>query len=408
MNQRTPKPSQLTWLFFYIRALILLLVFACVNTHLYAQVTFESWSDDNNDRKNEEKIIKRGIDHIYNLEFDKANTLFKKIILKYPERPIGFFYDGMVTWWKIMIDIHNEKYDDIFSKKMDIVIDKCDQKLLRDRSDYEALFYKSAALGFRGRLRANRKKWLKAASDAKDALPLVDRLKRIEADNHDVKFGLGIYNYYADAIPQKYPFLKPITLFLPKGDKQKGINQLIESSNKAKYASTEATYFLSKIYFGFEKDYRKANLYAKKLHNLYPKNTFFYEYLARTYYNKRNFKQAQNIYKQLLMDINGEKLTYNDHILRKVYFYLGKISSYNRDHKTALSYFIESDIASSKIKYDNSTFYCVHSKLEIGKMYDVIGKREKAKKYYQKVINLDDVANSHKYATKYIHKPYKR
>jgi len=32
----------------------------------------------------------------------------------------------------------------------------------------------------------------------------------------------GMYNYYADVIPKEYPFVKPLILFIPGRDKQKG------------------------------------------------------------------------------------------------------------------------------------------------------------------------------------------
>lgn len=402
------KPSTLTWLFFYTHLIGLLFINTLDTTDLNAQQKYEKWSFEKKDKHIEHQAIKKGIDYIYNLQFVKAKQLFSKIISKHPNHPVGYFYDGMVDWWKIMIDLPNEKYDEVFEKKMDLVIEKCDHILLRDRNNYEGVFYKCAALGFRGRLRANRKKWIKAAGDAKDALPLVERLKNLKTENNDVKFGLGLYNYYADAIPEKYPVLKPITVFLPKGNKQKGIQQLIYASKNATYASTEALYFLSKIYFSFEKNYLKANEFVKKLHHRYPKNTFFYEYLARTYYSKGDLIKALTLYQELLSKIENNDLVSNEYIVQKAHFFIGKIYQYKSMYHKAVYQFEKCEAISLKRDVKYITFYDAHCLLEKGKMYDMLNKREMAIKSYKQVLNKDDINSSHELAEKYLNKPYKR
>jgi tetratricopeptide (TPR) repeat protein len=370
----------------------MILFLSLVSYETSAQATYEVWTTDTENDQVEKKIIFKGIDLVYNLEFKDAKTVFQGVIQRNPEHPTGYFYDGMIIWWKIMIDMENKSYDKLFESKMQKVIDICDNILLKDRNNYDALFFKGASLGFRGRLLANRKSWIKAAADAKSSLPIVDRLKRIKENNEDVKFGLGLYNYYVGALPEKYPFLKPMTVFLPKGDKLKGINQLKEASRKAEFASTEAIYFLSKIYYTFEKDYRQAHLYAKQLHQLYPKNTFFYEYMARTAYSSGQLNESYNLYKSLLEEINTKNLKSNDHIRRKIYFYLGKIEFYKNNCKQALSYLEQSLEITTKMKRETS-YYDAYGYLEVGKMYDCLGKRKIALSYYQKVLNIENILN---------------
>ena len=58
--------------------------------------------------------------------------------------------------------------------------------------------------------------------------------------NKDVVFGVGLYNYFADYIPETYPVVKPLMLIFPKGDQFKGLTH--ESKKQlldAKYARTE-------------------------------------------------------------------------------------------------------------------------------------------------------------------------
>ena len=56
---------------------------------------------------------------------------------------------------------------------MDEVISRADRMLDRDPRNVDAMFFKGAALGFRGRLKSNRGEWFKAAMDGKKAMDYV-------------------------------------------------------------------------------------------------------------------------------------------------------------------------------------------------------------------------------------------
>ncbi|HLX11467.1 MAG TPA: hypothetical protein VKS81_01515, partial [Bacteroidota bacterium] len=191
-----------------------------------------------------EAKIHRGIQQVYNLSFDSAKVNFNEIIRQYPDHPEGYFFLGMVGWWNIMIDLDNEANDPKFLSSMERVIAICDKRLDKNDTDLAGLFFKGGALGFEGRLYANREDWLKAAGAGKSAMDLVMKADKLSPNNHDIELGLGIYNYYASVIPDQYPIVKPFMLLFPAGDKQKGIAQLYDVVHQAKYASEEGSYFL--------------------------------------------------------------------------------------------------------------------------------------------------------------------
>jgi len=177
---------------------------------------------------------RRGIDAVYNLEFEKADGEFDQLITMSPNRPIGHFLHTMVTWWRIMIDMENEQFDQEFFDALDRVVDMCDSVLDRNENDVDAMFIKGGAIGFKGRLKFHRNDYLAAANAGRKALPLVQGAMELAPGNFDVLLGAGMYNYYADVIPQEYPFLKPVLLFIPPGDKKKGIEQLKLASLKGR------------------------------------------------------------------------------------------------------------------------------------------------------------------------------
>ena len=172
-----------------------------------------------------DSLVVKGIKQIYSIKFSAAEKTFQTLTNNYPNHPAGKFFLAMIYWWKIILDASYEGYDDIFIEKLEEVIEQCDNILDKDPDNVDAMFFKGGAIGFRGRLMALRDSWLSAADNGREALPLVERAGELDPDNVDVQLGFGIYNYYADVIPEKYPVVKPLMLFIPSGDKELGIKQ---------------------------------------------------------------------------------------------------------------------------------------------------------------------------------------
>lgn len=225
----------------------------------------------------------KGISAVYNLEFPEATKEFNEMVRLRPDHPAGHFFLAMVDWEQIAIDIDNESYDDAFYDKLDQVIDVCNKRLKDNSDDVTALFFKGGAIGFRARLRANRDHWLRAANDGRLALPIIQKIRELQPDNYDVLLGTGIYDYFAEVAPEKYPILKPIMIFFPNGDKKRGIESLRLASEKAKYAAVEAAYCLMQVYYSYEHKPANALPLAIRLHARFPNNPQFERSLGRCY-----------------------------------------------------------------------------------------------------------------------------
>jgi tetratricopeptide (TPR) repeat protein len=350
--------------------------------------------------------VLKGIDYVYNLDFNEADSVFSDIIKQDPKSPVGHFFKGMVLWWKMMLDLDDTQYDETFSDYMEKVIELCDERLEVNDRDIEAMFFKSGSLGFRGRLRANRGQWLKAALDGKDALPIVYRLQKISKGNIDVLFGLGIYDYYAEAIPEQYPAVKPLALMFPKGDKKRGIARLDSCMRFGHYAKVEAIYFLTQIYYVYEKDFNKATELAKLLHQRYPDNPFFYTYLGRCYAASGFWKEAEEIFTDVWKKYQRGVKHYNERHVREAHYYIGMAMMNRRDLKDALAHFTNAVNLSLKVDSKEPSAFRVLSELRLGMIYDAQGDRAKATAHYKNVLNLKDHQDSHKKAKLYLKHPY--
>ncbi len=348
----------------------------------------------------------RGISAVYNLEFEKANVEFSSLARNYPSHPAGKFFLAMIDWWKILMTIDDESNDDQFIERMDDVIELCDSLLDVNENDVSALFFKGGALGFQGRLRANRNSWIKAANDGRLALPIVQKAYSIAPDNFDILLGIGIYNYYASTIPEKYPIVKPVMVFFPTGDKAKGIEQLTKASEKAKFASLEAKYFLLQLSYNYERQYDRAYELSTSLWNRFPNNVVFHRYVGRSSYSLAKYGEAQSAFAEILKRCNEEQRGYSGFAKREALYYLGMIAMSTNNHDQALKYFYQCDeLCRTVDKWEPSPFMTM-ANLRIGMIYDVQKKRNHAVQQYQKVQKLKKFENSLELADQYLKRPY--
>ncbi len=349
---------------------------------------------------------KRGINAVYNLEFEKAEAEFSVLSANYPSHPAGIFFLAMIDWWKILIAIDDESMDDMFIKKMDRVITLCDSLLEIDEKNVGALFFKGGALGFQGRLRANRSSWIKAANDGRLALPIVQKAYKLAPDNDDILLGIGIYNYYAATIPERYPIVKPLMVLFPSGDKQKGIQQLTEASQRAKFAAMEAKYFLLQLYYNYERQYSTAYELSTSMLKAFPRNVIFHRYVGRSAYSLSKYGESQLAFEEILRRCEKNQTGYLRAAKREALYYLGSVAMNVHNYDAALKYLFQCDALCREIDTDEPSSYMTMTNLKIGMIYDVQQKRNYAIMQYQKVQRLKPFENSHDMAKQYLQSPY--
>ncbi len=351
-----------------------------------------------------DSLITKGIKQIYSLQYTKADSTFNYLQQKFPNKPAGKFFDAMVVWWEIMPDMNNEKYDDILIEKLDSVIDFCDNIIDRDENNIEAVFFKGGALGFKGRLNSLRSEWFDAAMNGKEALPLVFKAYEIDSTNIDVQLGFGIYNYYAAVIPDKYPMVKPVMFFFPKGNKKKGLEQLIYAADKSHYAKYEARFMLMNIYYKFEKNYNQALFYCDELLDDFPNNSVFEKYKGRILIKQNKMNAAVNLYKGILRKYDLGLTSYNNPLKREALYYVGR-DFFNRSvFDSSLIYFNSCEALSKEIDGEKETGFRINAILYVAECNEKLGNIKTALQKYEEVLDLDEFRDSHHKAQKHIDK----
>lgn len=345
---------------------------------------------------NFESRVESGIKQIYNIKFAEAEKTFRSLIADYPDHPAGRFFLAMIDWWKILLDVENESHDEIFFQKLEDVIFQCDKILEKDPQNVDALFFKGGSIGFRGRLRALRESWLKAADDGREALPIVERASRLDPDNLDVQLGFGIYNYYAAVIPEEYPLIKPLMIFFPSGNKEEGLRQLRNTAFNGKYAKYEARYFLMTIFYRYESNPWQAEEFAKMLVDDFPDNPTFQRWLGRIYVRQGKLQLADSLFKDVLRKADENFYGYNFPVaLREADYYVGYNYKLNNELDSAKIYLTRCAEISQQIDKEEESGFLINSVLYLAQISEAKNLFEEAISYYERLLKMRDWGNSH-------------
>lgn len=351
------------------------------------------------------EVGKRGLDHLYNLEFEDAQVAFRQIDERFPGHPIGPFLSSLTIWWEILLDIQDRSRDESFYRAMDEVIRRADRMLDEDSKNVDAMFFKGAALGFRGRLKSNRGDWFKAAMDGKKAMDYVLAVPEFDSDNDDYAFGKGLYDYFAAIVPKRYPFVKPVMAFFPRGDRQLGLQEIQRTADHGYFIRAEAAYFLLQINYLYELDYEGCLKYVTWLRDQYPRNSFFHALEGRVYAKWNDRPNATRVFREIVDLYREGRTGYNDPLAEQALYYLARLRMSDRDFDGALTYLLQLEALSARTSED--TYFKVMGRLRQGMSYDAIGKRSLATTRYREVLKMKEHARSHDRAETYLKNPYR-
>ncbi|MFB6097984.1 MAG: tetratricopeptide repeat protein [Salinibacter sp.] len=346
----------------------------------------------------------KGLDLLYGMQFEKAQAYFDKIDERYPNHPVGPFLKGLNLWWKIMLDLTDTSHDEAFIEQMRTVIDRCNALLEENPQHFDAALFKAAAHGFLARLHSNRSRWWKTIRHGRKAINYVQKVEKVAPKRGDYVFGSGLYDYYVEVLAEEYALSKAITWLLPNGNKKRGLRLLRETATNGRYVKTEAIYFLAKIYYLYEDDFRGSRKWVSKLRERHPNNPFFHVFEGRIYARWGRWQRARRIFQAVVRRCEAGKPGYNTHMEEVAQFYLARDRLYQDQYREALHHLAELEQLTSRDIED--TRYRMLGYLYQGMVYDALGNREMAVSRYQKVLSMEDVAGAHERARKYLKSPY--
>lgn len=344
---------------------------------------------------------------IYSCNFDSADFKIANYLSAYPKEPQGYFLSVLSDWWKINLDRKNVSLDEKLEEKVNKTVDLCDELLDKNSKDVDALIYKGASLGYKGLTKSLRENWLSAADDGRQALNLLDEALELAPKNKEALLGIGIYNYFAEYIPDRYQFLKPLMIIFPKGDKLKGVAQIKDAAENSKLAMYEAKYIIAYFNLQYERNFAESELYSKSLFEEFPTNPVFEKMLYNCYSGFGKFAEALDGWMKVRnKNISKERGFEYEAVLREADYYISlSLLKLNRLDEMEM-YINECETVSNKIDQEDTSFK-VFTILMQGMRNDAIGNRGKAVDYYRKVLDMKEFSGSRNEANRFLKDPYR-
>jgi tetratricopeptide (TPR) repeat protein len=345
--------------------------------------------------------IIRGIELLYDWKYDEAENLFTEEISKHTDDPMGYFYLAMVTWSKLASGFWASEMVEQYGVRIDKTIAVAKQKIEKGEADSFTYLYLGGALGFKGRFELMQRKWFSSFLLALDAIEALKTSLRMDPNNKDVLFGLGIFDYYTDRLSGVLRFLS--FLLVHKGNKEEGLRKMHVAAEEAIYSNIEAKSLLLHIYLFLEPGYSKALPLAEELANRFrdaPRNLYL-QGLAYVRLGMHSEYRAMVEY----LNQRGQKETspVKASIWNKQSLYL-EASYYLFHHRY--------DMARAKLQTilfqkdpEKDPFMIAWPLLKIGMSYDIEKKRKLALDYYNNILKMENGSGAQFLAEKYIDEP---
>lgn len=217
----------------------------------------------------------RAITCLYNWNFDSAHWYTDKVKENYSEHPVVPFLDAMLLFWenipKPLTDSMYVEHIKLIEKSVAIT----QEMLEEDENNIEAIFFNLTGRGVLMRYYAASKQKMKAVGEARKVYRYTKKARKLKDKFTEFYFMVGLYDYFREAYPERYPLYKPFAWFFESGDKEKGLEQLEYAANNGVFSVPEALNYLAYIYNKYEENPEKGILYLAKLGELYPQNLWF-------------------------------------------------------------------------------------------------------------------------------------
>jgi tetratricopeptide (TPR) repeat protein len=345
--------------------------------------------------------IIRGIEHLYNLEFDRAEELFRRKIVAVPNEPTGYFYLAMVSWSRLAAGFWSPDVIKTYGERIDRAVAVARRVIKKGEPNSYTYFYLGGALGYKGRLLLMQRQYLSSFFLAKDAVKALKMCQKMDPANKDVLYGLGIFDYYTARLSGVLKFLS--FLLIHKGDKEEGLRKLHAAASEATYSTIEAKSLLLHIYLFLEAEYQKALPLTREMAQKYWKDPR-HLYLVGVVYLKLNKIEE---YEGVLNDFYHRARTLMSSQEAMIWQNRGS--------------YLEASYCLFQGRYDQarSLLETIHEKtdaqvdpsmvawplLKLGMIHDLEGAREQALECYRQIMELQNGAGAQFLAERYTRRP---
>jgi tetratricopeptide (TPR) repeat protein len=279
-------------------------------------------------------------------------------------------------------------------------IEKANEKLAASPGDRTALYLRGLAYQNLASWESALKRswWASFRAGAKTFRDHRDLLRR-DPQFHDGKLSIGVYEYVTGSLPWKVKWLALLLGY--NGSRTRGKGLIREAAEKAALAGDDSRVILILIHTR-ERDYATATKYLSELKQKYPNNYLIPLDIGGLALLMKQPARAIAEYQEILRAVeSGGRFQGLEKAL--VYNRLGVALREKGDLSEGAAW-----LARALNERNTSPHTITVSRLELGKLEDMRGRREEALKRYREVLAAEDFAGSHAEAQQLLRQPHRR
>ena len=182
-----------------------------------------------------------------------------------------------LAWWNIVSGNENsERWKESFEFHTDAIESNIEEIEAVNRTQRDTVLLIYAQL-FRARIMLLEKKYINGLESLNACIHMIEKVMESNSiGNQHIKLIVGLYNYYYGHVYDDYYLLRPFLMGYPEGNKELGLQMIKECvGGQWDFNSTEAHYFLVKIFLESENNPELAMRYSSSLIKQYPTNLIY-------------------------------------------------------------------------------------------------------------------------------------
>jgi len=331
------------------------------------------------DDKSATDSLKKGVDLIYNFQFEKADQTVKKLKSKYGNHPSILLYYSILNFYKYFPIASKPKEYGSYLKSLNEVIVQAEKLEKKFPKSPEPSYYNMIGNLMMARHQSEDGEYIRAVNSTRKAYAYIKKGFELKNVYSEFYFSTGMFNYYRIAFPENHPIYKSFTIFFPNGDKALGLKDLETASHKSIFSKAESMVFSNMIYLRDEYNIPQAMKFATMLKENYPSNWLFSILYAECLLESKKPDIAEPIIAKLLMRNEAPALLAG--------YYLKGLDEKMKGNVDAAKWSFQKALVYGKTKDRLTKGYVGLCYGELGKIAREEGKLDWTKKYFKQALD---------------------
>ncbi len=364
--------------------------------------------------------VEVGFRHIYDLDYQEARNTFEALQERYPSHPAPPIYVAMSIWLRELftrqeLDLDKFIAPSHFDRPTSRTMPASDRQLFfslieqsqqlsqaileKEPANPDARYFLGSSEGVLASFAITVDRSKSTAFDhGKRAYKLHQQLVEENRQYYDAYLSVGLYEYVVGNLPWYIKWLAAIVGY--RGSVQRGFEYLELAATRGQFVKDDAR-VLQMVLFVREKRFSEALANVRLLEAKAPRNFILRLNEAHVLENLQRPMEALAVYRETLKRAEAGEPNYHLMPLQTMRYTLGKKFWELGQPDLALRALDESWSHSDTPERERAL-----SGLLSGQILDSLGRRGEALSRYRRVLELQDIEQSHRQARKYLQNAY--